>query len=181
MSTAYIVVPESLEADRAGRATVRPSFVYRQVLRRVREIARPGDTVYLAPANAFGGPLTEEQAAWHFLQEAGGPAFDLRCPGMNLGEFRRGDAYIDTYGNAKELARVLPAAGRDFELVVAEPHARRAAWCFRRAGYRIARVHAVPIVYERARVVRRTFYYRHPLLHRAYEFLAHCRDRIKYL
>lgn len=180
MAREFIVVPESLEADAQGRPTDRPSFVYRQVLDHVRVLARPDDTVYLAPANAFGGAVREEAAAWAYLMGAAPPSFALLCPGRNLGDYRPPAGYIDTFGNAAELLRLVAVAGRSFELVVARPHARRAAWCFRQCGFVLAQVHCVPIRIERSPVVRRTFYYRHPPLHRAYEALAYLRDRWKY-
>ena len=60
-----IVVPDGL-AWQDGKALAKPSFVYRAVLDAA--LARPGtDTLLLAPANAFGGPVTEEEAAEAYL------------------------------------------------------------------------------------------------------------------
>lgn len=177
MGRDFIVVPEALEADRDGRPTRRPSFAFRQVLDEVARLAGAGDRVFLAPANSLGGPVTEEQAAWDYLRRDGAPAFALFCPGENLGEYRHDGAYVDTWDNAVRLARVLDRSRGSYELVAGRLHAPRAAWCFARCGYRIARVHAVAYRQQPGRMMPRHFYYRFPLLHRAYEALAFLRDR----
>jgi len=177
MARDFIVVPEALEAGGDGRPTDRPSFAYRQVLDHVARLAGAGDRVFLAPANSMDGPTTEELAAWAYLANRGPHAFAFFCPGVNLGDYRHDGSYVDTWGNAARLARVLDHRAAEFDLVVAAPHARRAAWCFRRFGYRIRKVHPVSLEMRPGRLVARHFYYRHPWLHRLYEALALIRDR----
>ncbi|MEJ1974400.1 MAG: ElyC/SanA/YdcF family protein [Lacunisphaera sp.] len=138
-------MPESLEADLAGRPTGQPSFAFRQVLAYVLQTAEANDQVYLAPANAFGGALTEEQVAYHYLR-AKHARFQLRCPGINLPAIVDRPAYVDTWDNAVLLSRVIAKEGMNFELVTTALHARRAAWCFSRVGFDLSRVHAVPYV-----------------------------------
>lgn len=171
-----MVVPESLEADLRGRPTGRPSFVYAEVLDYVRRTAGERDDVYLAPANAFGGDVREEIAAWRHL-EATGPRFRIHCPGINLGPYDPPGAYIDTLGNAFLLSRLIDPRAEEYHLVAAGPHMRRAAWCFERAGFILGRRHPVPVRGRSGRVVKRTCYYRHPMMHHLYESLAYVRDR----
>jgi hypothetical protein len=173
----FIVVPESLEfAD--GRPTPRPSFIFTQVLDWVAANAGERDEVYLAPANAYGGETTEEQAADGYLR-ARGVRCAVFCPGKNLGEYRHDGRYVDTWGNATHL---LPLVDRTavYELVVGEFHARRAEWCFRRAGFRLARVHAIPHRVLRGGVTTRNLYYKSRAIHQLYEWAAYVRDRIVY-
>ncbi len=174
----FIVIPEALKAGPDGRGTDEPSFVYCQVLDFTLRLARPEDEVYLAPANAFGGPLTEEEAARRYL-EARNARLCIRYPGANLPVDPDRPRYIDTWDNARLLRAALgpPAADR-FELVCSQHHARRAAWCFQRTGFHLAAVHRVPYVLEPEPVPRRVFYYRHPLLYRLYEAAALLRDVI---
>lgn len=177
--TNYIVVPESLAADAAGRATDRPSFAYRQVLEYALQVAGPADRVYLAPANSFGGPVTEELAAYNFLRSRQA-ACALLCPGLTLPAVTGRPAYVDTWTNAILLRRVLDRRDAGFELITTHLHAPRARWCFAQAGFRLTRVHAVRYALEPGHVLRRNFYYRHPRLQWLYEALALWRDKLKY-
>jgi len=70
-----VVVPDGLAA-RNGQALAEPSFVYRAVLDAALA-SPPQDIIVLAPANAFGGPMTEEEAA----EAAAGQAWLCRYQG----------------------------------------------------------------------------------------------------
>ncbi len=173
-----IIIPEAVEAGPDGRGTGEPSFVYRQVLDFTLRFARPADEVYLAPANAFGGPLREEETARLYLERHAAP---FRCahPGFKLPANPVRPRYVDTLDNARLLQEALgPVATGEFELVCSEHHAPRAEWCFRRAGFRLMAVHRVPYVLQPGPVPPRVFYYRHPLLYRLYEAAALLRDRL---
>lgn len=174
----FIVVPESLEADAQGRPIGRPSSVYRQVLDHAARLAAAADEIILAPANTFGGEMPEELAAWRYLRENGARA-RLRCPGVDLPPIAARPRYVDTWDNARLLRGVL-AAGGGFVLVCTRLHAPRAAWCFRRNGFALTRVETVEYRVGEGRFVRRNFYYRHPLLHLAYERLAFARDVVRH-
>lgn len=171
----FIVIPEGVKVGPDGRGVDAPSFVYRQVLDFTRQLARPDDEVYLAPANAFGGPLTEEQAARRYLHDRGAP-FRIFHPGHNLAANATKPAYIDTLDNARLLRESLGSVTGEFELVCIRPHAPRAAWCFRQTGFTLTAVHRVPCRLHDEPVPRRLFYYRYPILHRLYERLAFVRD-----
>jgi hypothetical protein len=175
----FIVVPESLSADEEGHPTGKPSFAYCQVLDYVVRTVAADDRVFLAPANSFGGSITEERAAYLYLVERQ-PQFELICPGINLPSHTQQVGYVDTWGNAALLRSVLDIRGMSFELITTHVHAPRAQWCFRNAGYSLSRVHRVRYAIDSGRVTRRNFYYRYPLLHRAYEALALVRDKCKY-
>lgn len=170
-----VVVPDGLSAQN-GKALAEPSFVYRAVLDAA--LARPqGDVIILAPANAFGGPLTEEEAAERYLRAKGWTGAILRQPPIK-------DGYVDTRGNARHLRQWLQAHGAwplpQAQLLVAERHARRAQLCFDREGFRFQAVQAVSYaVPESEGVVPRLWYYRHPAIHALYECLATVRDRLR--
>lgn len=171
----FIVIPEGVKAGPGGVGLGEPSFVYRQVLDFTLQLAAAGDEVYLAPANAFGGPLREEEAAQRHLAARGAP-FRILYPGFNLPANRARPRYVDTLDNARLLKAALGSAEDDFELVCSQRHARRAAWCFRRTGFRLAAVHRVPYRLEAEPVPPRLYYYRSPLLYHAYEMAALARD-----
>ena len=175
----FIVVPESLAADEAGKSIDRPSFAYRQVLEYVLKVAGSNDLVYLAPANTFGGSVTEEQAAYKYLIHHQA-RFKVMCPGINLPPISDRPSYVDTWNNAILLRGVINSPGMEYELVTTWLHARRARWCFTRAGFDLTRVHAIRIAIESERIVLRTFYYRYLPLYYLYEALAYARDRLKY-
>ena len=170
-----VVVPDGLGA-KDGKTLAEPSFVYRAVLDAA--LARPqDDVIILAPANAFGGPLTEEEAAERYLRARGWTGAILRQPPVTGG-------YVDTRGNARHLREWLQAHGAwplpRAQLLVAERHARRARLCFDREGFRFEAVQAVPYaVPESEGVVPRLWYYRHPAIHALYECLALVRDGLR--
>lgn len=170
-----VVVPDGLAAQ-DGKALAEPSFVYRAVLDAA--LTRPhSDVIVLAPANAFGGPLTEEEAAERYLRAQGWTGAILRQPRVE------GD-YVDTRGNARHLRVWLQARGvwplPQALLLVAKRHARRARLCFAREGFRFAAVQPVPYAVPAAEaVVPRLWYYRYPAIHGLYEGLALVRDRLR--
>lgn len=153
-----------------------PCFVYRAVLNAA--LARPGgDTLLLAPANAFGGPLTEEGAAEQYLRAQGRQGPILRPPPVNGG-------YVDTRGNALHLRRWLQANGQwplqRVRLMVARLHARRAELCFRKEGFVLQGVDAIGYeIPHQGGVPPRLWYYRWPLLHQLYEAAATFRDWLR--
>ncbi len=171
-----VVVPDGLAAENDGNALGEPSFVYRAVLDAA--LARPqSDVIVLAPANTFGGPLTEEEAAERYLRARGWTGAILRQPPVSGG-------YVDTRGNAHHLRQWLQARGPwplpNAMLLVAERHAARARLCFDREGFRFEAVQPVPYAIPAGEaVVPRLWYYRHPAIHALYECLALVRDRLR--
>lgn len=170
-----VIVPDGLSAA-DGRTLPEPSFVYRAVLEAA--LARPQeDVILLAPANSFGGPLTEEEAAERYLRARGRTGPILRPPPVKNG-------YIDTRGNARHLRQWLQAEGLwplpAAILLVAARHASRARLCFGREGFRFQAVEAVPYaIAEDEGLVPRLWYYRWPLIHTLYECLALVRDGLR--
>ena len=168
----YIVVPEALAGDGRGRPVAEPSFVSRQVLDYVLRLAGPEDTIFLAPGNRCG-EKTEEQLACQYLLSRN-DALQVRYPQP---ETKR---YIDTFGNAYYLKVYLQDEVKhmEFELISAYIHSYRAAYCFRKAGFQIDRVH--PVYYRKVNepLVARWFYYRYKPLHWVYEGLCLVRDVI---
>ncbi len=171
-----IVVPEGLAAHpQTGEVLAEPSFLFRAVLDHVISRYRDSD-VFIAPANTFGGPVSEQAAAQRYLGVAGmSRVFAFEC---NTG------GYIDTFGNALQLRRwllvhrrwPLPAA----HLVAGRLHIARAKLCFRRHGFSLKSADAVAyVIPQKEHLVPRLFYYRYPLLHRVYEALAFARDRLR--
>jgi uncharacterized SAM-binding protein YcdF (DUF218 family) len=170
-----VVVPDGVAA-KDGSALPEPSFVYRAVLDRA--LRRPQeDVILLAPANAFGGPLTEEEAAENYLRAHGRNGVILRPPRVRNG-------YVDTRGNAFHLRQWLQAQGlwplAQARLLVAARHARRARLCFAREGFVFEAVEPVSYAVPAGeRVVPRLWYYRWPVVHRLYEILALVRDALR--
>jgi uncharacterized SAM-binding protein YcdF (DUF218 family) len=171
----FIVIPEAVKAGPDGLGIGEPSFIFRQVLEFTLRLAGPADEVYLAPANAFGGTITEEEAARAYLERQQAP-FRILHPGFNLPPYRTRPRYIDTLDNARLLRESLGSAGGGFELICANRHTARALWCFRQSGFQFDAVHRVPLMIEPEAVPARVFYYRYPLLHRLYESAALMRD-----
>lgn len=175
-ATSYVVVPDGLASDARGHALAEPSFVYAWVLDWVAGEATSRDTVYLAPANRFGGSVTEQEAARLYL-EARGVQNAVCC---HTGS----QHYVNTRGNARllreflELRRRWPLAGAT--LVAYHLHLRRARLVFEQEGFEFAHtVGVVPEHFERRPIVRRLWYYRRPTLHRAYEMITTLVFRLK--
>jgi uncharacterized SAM-binding protein YcdF (DUF218 family) len=173
----FIVIPEGVKAGPDGRGIAEPSFVYRQVLDFTLQFARPGDEVYLAPANAFGGPMREEETARLYLEKQRAP-FRILHPGHNLPANQQRPRYVDTLDNARLLRDALGGTTGSFELISAQRHARRAELCFRHTGFQLAAVHRVPYLFEDEAVPRRVGYYRSRWLYPLYESTALLRDRL---
>ena len=167
-----VIVPDGLAYNPATRRPLpQVSFVYRAVLDWVqREL--PNRTLYLAPANHFGAGRYEQEAAADVLRDYDGTV--VAAPS-------RGQAYIDTRGNAAQLRHYLATQGQwplpPIILVSAALHRSRAALCFAREGFNIAASvgveYAIP---DDAAIVPRLWYYRYPLCHRLYETAAWLRD-----
>ena len=164
-----------MAADERGNALPAPSFCYRAVL----DLARTnydGARLYLAPANKFGGEVAEQQAAADYL--AGWRGEVVVPPAVD-------GAYIDTRGNARHLRAYCEARNlmprEPVTLLAGARHIRRAALNFRREGFVVgAAVGARYVVDDDAHMPRRLFYYKHPILHIAYEALALTRDLIRF-
>ena len=172
-----VVVPEGLARSARGKTLPEPSFVFRQVLDYVAKIATPATVVYLAPANRFGGMVFEQEAAYAYLT-ARSACRRIHCPVYPA------QRYVDTLGNARLLRKYLVDRNRwppgPVDLVCAHTHSYRAHFCFARSGYRIARVHRVPVrVFSGERIVNRLWYYRVTPAHLVYELAAMARDAIR--
>lgn len=170
-----IVVPDGLAVGPDGEAGREPSFAFRASLDRIVERYRDR-RVLIAPANDFGSGASEQEVAATYLR-ARGVADPLAPPSPPGG-------YLDTRANARELRRHLERTSDwpigPVRLVVARPHARRAALCFRREGFEIAAVDAVSYrIPPGERVPRRLWYYRHPGAHLLYETAALLRDLVR--
>lgn len=177
----WIVVPDGLAADASGRATPEPSFIYRAVLDWLAEHAQAGDRIYLAPANRFGGEVSEQEAAGRHLRPR--TAADvIVCPTGETG-------YIDTRGNARGLRQHLQEIGAwpppPVHLVAYDLHLPRAVVAFREEGFEIAAADAVGRQRvdfgnrNAIRIVRRLWYYRYPRVHALYERIARLLTRFR--
>ena len=169
---AVIIVPDGLQADEAsGAALPLPSFVYRAALDHVRQFYA-SHPIYLAPANRFGGAVSEQQAGQDYLASFG--MSSIAPPSPESG-------YIDTQGNAAFLRHYLETQGQwplnKSILVAASHHTRRALLCFRKSGFDFIQIDSVPYrIPEGERIVSRLWYYRYPFFHVLYEILALLRD-----
>jgi uncharacterized SAM-binding protein YcdF (DUF218 family) len=162
-----VVVPDGLETDAAGRPLPRPSFVYRWVLDWVAEHVEAGDHILLAPANRFGGDVSEQEAARRYLVERGVEA-PIVCCEVDF------DSYLGTRENARFLRRHLESIDRwplpRATLVSYATHLPRARIVFRQEGFAFETAIPVPAPhFEPGLIVRRLRYYRTPFWHRLYE------------
>ena len=176
----HLVVPEGLEADadHAGRATDEPSGYYRAVLDSVASAVSGGDVVMLAPANSFGGPMSEHHAGKRYLGSRLPHGVQIECPeGSNA-------SYLDTLDNAIELRNHLERIGwwplGPCTLYCNSPHRMRAVLMFKLLGFDIK-----DVVTNRGRqptssIVRRLWFYDYLLLHYAYEAGAIPYDLIRF-
>jgi uncharacterized SAM-binding protein YcdF (DUF218 family) len=160
-----------MAGDNQGNPLPAPSFVYRQVLDYALKIYKPGDSIFLAPANA-AGEKTEHGLAYEYLK---GKKPDCRIlyPALTY------HTYVDTRGNARYLKEFLLDKFREleFELVCAHLHSLRAAYCFKKEGFRLTRIHRVAYKVTNENIASRWWYYKYKPLHVLYELLAFCRDR----
>jgi uncharacterized SAM-binding protein YcdF (DUF218 family) len=177
LKSPVIVIPDGVKAEGTPPVPVSaPSFVYRAALDRVA--AEYADhPILLAPANRFGDAAAEQEAGAAYLESLG--RFALTVPPSPAT-----GGHIDTRGNARLLREYLQDYGcwplPPCILVVARLHARRAALCFKREGFGISEVDAVPYAIPKDEgIVRRAWYYRYPALHSLYEILAYVRDWIR--
>ncbi len=170
----YIVVPDGIAAYAHGQPCAKPSFVYAQVLDYAAQIYRSGDTLYLAPANASDSGTEHQLAHVYLLSKSS--RFRIVCPDIVP------DAYVDTYGNAVCLKDHLEEniSTAEFEMICAYIHSCRAEYCFKKAGYRIGKIHRVHYRIYPEPICRRWWYYKYKPVHWVYEMLAFCRDLVKY-
>ena len=154
-----------------------PSFVYRQVLDRLTQKVGPGDRILLAPANRFGGEVSEQEAARRYLV-AHGLTVGVVCFEVDVG------SYVDTRGNARLLRRHLEDTGQwpleRCVLVSYHRHLPRARIVFRQEGF--AWESSLPVRPERflsEPIVARLWYYRTPALHALYELGARLLSRLR--
>lgn len=166
----YIVVPEGIAADTRGNPVAKPSFVYTQVLDYVAQIARHGDTIYLAPANNYGGNKYEQELAYEYLAEK--KRLSMHYPLITS------EKYIDTYANAQYLKDYLREniCSMTFDLVCAYIHSYRAEYCFKKAGFNIQKVHRIYYRIYDENIVTRLWYYKYKPIHYIYELLSLLRD-----
>ncbi|HWK04070.1 MAG TPA: hypothetical protein VNS58_10595 [Puia sp.] len=179
MVKTYIVIPEGLSMDEAGRFY--PSDYYIAALDKVRSMARDGDRIYLAPANTFGAHQAEDFFGRDYLKENHCPAgigvIDETIP-------RTG--YLDTLDNAVYLKKHLVNTGRwpleEVILVCNRPHRWR-GWCmFFLCGYRIERVlGSRPSGRTGRKMVERLWFYDFPAVQFVYELAAIAYDTIRWL
>ena len=173
-----IVVPDGLSRNQTtGQATDEPSFVYRAVLDQVLALSDEYSAIFLAPANDFGGPLTEQEAAEVYLRKNNCPT-KIYTPKFDVG------SYIDTRGNAAYLKQYLTENGlwplQASDLISASLHMPRARLCFKKEGYVINRCIAVNYSIPKAEfIVNRLWYYKSRHLHVIYEILAFMRDYLR--
>ena len=169
------MVPDGLAADARGNPLLKPSFVFRPVLEATAALTQDSDTVYVAPGNNFGTERYEQEVAADYLRTLK-PALTVIAPVIAT---RR---YIDTFGNARFLKPSLnhDIASTRFVLVCTQIHSLRAELCFRMAGYKLLRVERVRYPSDREPVVRRLWYYGHPIAYFMYEFLALLRELVQF-
>jgi hypothetical protein len=166
----YIIVPEGIAVDKHGNPLPEPSFVYRQVLDYVADITHNGDTIYLAPANNYGGEHYEQELAHTYLSKK--IDAHIHCPVINS------KTYIDTHGNAKYLKDFLSGKIKSmtFDLVCAYIHSYRAHYCFKKVGFNVEKIHRVYYAVDDNYIVSRLWYYKYKPIHYGYELLAFMRD-----
>lgn len=176
-----IVVPEGVAVTRTGDFVLSEHYI--SVIEAVANDVRPEEAIYLAPGNRFGGDTREDVMAASCLSHLTVGAV-VTVPEEDLP--RR---YLDTSDNAVLLRRWLAKRGTwpigEVVVYCTAAHARRVRTCFERAGFVLASVVGAKSTVEpsrhEARIVRRLWYYRFPVLHRQYERLAllHARFRLR--
>ena len=173
-----IIVPDGLASTPEGRTLPEPSWVYRCVLDWLIENSRPDDVLHLAPANAFGGPLREEEAARDYLIRQ--LDNEIVVPDND----RSPSSYVDTRGNATILRDYLKELGRwplnSAVLVSYHLHLPRALTVFSQEGFKpLESVSVKPKSFGDSPVVSRLWYYNYPFIHHCYELLAHQLFRLR--
>jgi hypothetical protein len=177
----YLVIPDGIRADSNGEPISEPSFVFKQVLDYLVKIANAKDTIFIAPANNFGGNEYEHELAYRYLIESlSTEPPNIKYPIMKTKRNLRFGArkYIDTAGNAFFLKDYLGSAIHrlSFDLVCSKIHSYRAEYCFKKLGYKINRVHRVDYEILCEKIVTRLWYYKYKPIHILYEVLAVIRD-----
>ena len=171
----YIVVPDGIAADSQGRPCFFPSFVYRQVLNYVARCTGSDDTIFLAPANMFE-KITEHEAAAAYLKTVQTKS-RIVCPPVSSTH------YIDTKGNAQYLKAFIQDGIQEmtFDLVCSFLHSYRAAFCFKKEGFKINKIHRVTYKVTGDSIVSRWWYYNYKPIHAVYEVCAFIRDYLYYV
>jgi hypothetical protein len=175
----YVVIPEGLAVDGEGRYFA--SDYYMAALDIVIACCKPGDRVYLAPANNFGADQPEDYFGRHYLRERG-------CAGELVvidGQIER-RGYLDTLDNAVVLRRHLRQRGEwplgEIILVCNRPHVARGWLMFRLCGYRIGEMKGSwPSVRTGRKMVKRLWFYDRPWVQPFYELLAIGYDCFRFL
>ena len=166
----YIIVPDGLAASDSGKALTKPSFVFRWVLDWLVENIQKEDVIYLAPANKFGGNISEQEAAKKYLNKT--------IPNTIVSFEPSEERYIDTRGNAVLLRDYLNDQNKwplnNATLVSYCFHLPRANLVFRQAGYNFQSVGVRPSKFHSEAIVPRLWYYQYPYIHIIYETLAYC-------
>ena len=166
----YIVVPDGLAADGSGKALPEPSFVYRLVLDWIVENIQDQDTVYLAPANKFGGGVSEQAAAKNYLHQK------IRNTIISFESNEK--RYIDTRGNAILLKNYLKNHSKwplEYTTLISyHYHLPRARLVFQQEGFIFKSVAIRPHFFRAERIIPRLWYYQYPSIHKAYEIIAYC-------
>ena len=177
----YLVIPDGIRADSNGEPMSEPSFVFKQVLDYLVKVANPKDTIFIAPANNFGGNEYEHELAYRYLIEnISTEPPNIQYPVMTTNSNLRLGArkYIDTAGNAFFLRDYLGSAIHrlSFDLVCSKIHSYRAEYCFKKLSYQINRVHRVDYEILSEKIVTRLWYYKYKPIHIMYEVLVFIRD-----
>jgi len=177
----YLVIPDGIRAGSNGGPISEPSFVFKQVLDYLIKVANPKDTIFIAPANNFGGREYEHELAYRYLIEnINTEPPNIQYPVMTTSSKLRLGAhkYIDTAGNALVLRDYLGSSIHrlSFDLVCSKIHSYRAEYCFKRLNYKINRVHRVDYEILSEKIVTRLWYYKYKPIHIMYEVLAFIRD-----
>jgi len=177
----HVVVPEGLEADpdHPNRATDQPSSYYRAVLDSVASAVSGGDRVMLAPANSFGGPISEHQAGKRYLGSRIPDGVQIECPEVRAG------SYLDTLDNAVELRNHLEGIGwwplGPCTLYCNSPHRVRAVLMFKLLGFNIRDVKTIRGQRGSSSIVKRLWFYDYLLFHYLYEAAAVPYDLLRFV
>ena len=172
----YIVIPEGLKADGNNIPIPEPSFVFRQVLDYVLDIACDFDSIYLAPANNFGTKKFEQEVAFDYLKQNG-----INCNVCVFTPFTT--KYIDTRSNAYYLKLFLKEKSNDipFQLIGEKIHSYRAEYCFKKTGFKIVKIHRVPYSVLNEKIVYRIWHHKYKSVHIVYECFAFVLDLISFI
>ena len=162
----YIIVPDGLAANEFGEVLPTPSFVFRWVLDWVIENAQPQDVIYLAPANKFGGEVSEQATAKLYLNKISNKIITFESDQKY---------YIDTRGNANLLKEFLKSQKiwplEKAVLVSYYLHLFRARLVFKNEGFIFDCVSVRPSSFHSEKIVPRLWYYHYLTAHKFYEFI----------